>query len=363
MEKTKEKMRFCKFFLFVFFILLIGNISALANESQAKNALDQAKADIMEMTEKEIPVERVNEIYDDAYQIYSAQMLLDKRNLASSNYNVVVGYADEISLIKEVSIEAHDDLEIFIDKFEELNESTDFSEFEEDYNNIVSSFDDERFEDTIVLIDKGYVTMNEIQSSQTATRIFYNTVTQSIRTFLINYWIWILAFISAGIIILLIFWKTIVSINIRRKLRNLEIQKKTVNGLIQKLQKSYFKTRKISETEYRIKVKKYEELLRDIERRTMVLREDIFKKRKEGKLDTKNKGDKKIINKLEDVEKIDREKFKDKEVEPVGKPSKKKSKKKVVKKKLVKKNSKKRTTKKKPVKKKTAKKVVKKRKK
>lgn len=273
-----------KFFLFLFLILFLGNVHALSNESvQAKNALENAREDIWEMQEKNIPVNRVNESYQDALQIYSAQILLEERN-RNADYDVIIEYTEEINNIKEVAIQAKDELKLFVEKYEELSQDTNFSEFEEQYNSTINSFYDERFEETLFMINEGYEKMMEIHSSQTATKVFYLTTTKTLKNFFLNYWIHIIIFIFGVSVVIFVLWNRIVWIRIKRKLHHFEVQKKTVNGLIKKLQKAYFKTRKISETEYRIKVQKYEELLREIERKTMVLREELYKKKNNDRL-------------------------------------------------------------------------------
>ena len=67
------------------------------------------------------------------------------------------------------------------------------------------------------------------------------------------------------------------------KFNHLMTQKKALNTLIQNMQKSYFKTKKLSETEYTIKLKKFKELIRDIDRQVMVLKEEIFKTKRRKK--------------------------------------------------------------------------------
>jgi len=67
------------------------------------------------------------------------------------------------------------------------------------------------------------------------------------------------------------------------KFNHLMTQKKALNTLIQNMQKSYFKTKKLSETEYTIKLKKFKELIRDIDRQIMVLKEEMFKVKKKRK--------------------------------------------------------------------------------
>ena len=67
------------------------------------------------------------------------------------------------------------------------------------------------------------------------------------------------------------------------KFNHLMTQKKALNTLIQNMQKSYFKTKKLSETEYTIKLKKFKELIRDIDRQIIVLKEEMFKVKKKRK--------------------------------------------------------------------------------
>jgi len=69
----------------------------------------------------------------------------------------------------------------------------------------------------------------------------------------------------------------------RMKFNHLMTQKKALNTLIQNIQKSYFKTKKLSKTEYTIKLKKFKELIRDIDRQIMVLKEEMFKTKRRKK--------------------------------------------------------------------------------
>ena len=65
------------------------------------------------------------------------------------------------------------------------------------------------------------------------------------------------------------------------------MQKKAIKGLIKELQETYFKSKRISETEYKIKLKNYEGFIRDIERQIMVLKEEMFKMNKKAKSNLK----------------------------------------------------------------------------
>lgn len=79
------------------------------------------------------------------------------------------------------------------------------------------------------------------------------------------------------LLLLLIFWNALKRLKQRIELNNFIVQKKAITGLIKEIQNNYFKSKKISESEYRIKLKKFKELIRDIDRRVMLLKEEIFK--------------------------------------------------------------------------------------
>jgi len=127
------------------------------------------------------------------------------------------------------------------------------------------------------LIDKAYTKISEIQASQTALNLFYSTTTRSIKNFLIKHWLKLLVSFIAIALFLIIFWKGISRIGLRIKLNHLILQKTTIKKLIKEMQFAYFKKQTISDLEYKIRLKKFTELIRDIDRKTMLLKEEIFK--------------------------------------------------------------------------------------
>ncbi len=252
-------------------------ITKPSNESiQAKESLNQAKKDISEMTEKNIPIKRVNETYYEALQLYSAQSALEEK-ASKADYRRIIEYVSEINSIKKISIEANDELKIFIEAYKNARKNTNLSEMQEEYNQILLSFNEERFEETLKLIKDGYDRISEIQSSQTAIKLFYISTQKTIKNFLAKYGLKIVVIICISLIILLIFQDRLKKLKRKRKFNNLTIQKKAINHLIEDMQKSYFKTKKLSETEYNIKLKRFKEFIRDIDRQLMVLKEEMFK--------------------------------------------------------------------------------------
>ena len=285
--KSRYKILLLAILIGVLFLIFIQSSLAFSttqsNESiQAKESLAQAEKGIFEMMEKNISINRVNETYQEALQLYSAQFALEEKG-SKANYKLIIEYVSEIGSIKENALEANDELKIFVETYQDAEKTTNLSEMQDDYNNILASFQDERFEDTPTLINQGYDRISEIQSSQTALNSFYLATSSTIKNFFRENWLRILIILSLTLFFVLIFWNNLKKLRMRMKFNHLMTQKKALNTLIQNMQKSYFKTKKLSETEYTIKLKKFKELIRDIDRQIMVLKEEMFKVKKKRK--------------------------------------------------------------------------------
>ena len=258
----------------------MAEIAKASNESiQAKELLNQAEKDILEMASKNIPTLRVNETYGEALQLYSAQIAFEEKG-GKADYKLITEDVSKIDLIKKDALEANDELEVFKKDYENANKEVNLSEMQGEYDQIILSFNQERFEDTLVLINKGYDRISEIQSSHTVVNAVYLVTSKTLKKFFIENWMRIIVTLAVVFLLLLIFWNALKRLRMRIKLNNLIMQKKSINELIKKMQGDYFKTKKISETEYNIKLKFYEEFIRDIDRQIMMLREEMFKREK-----------------------------------------------------------------------------------
>ena len=225
---------------------------------------------------RNIPINRVNESYQDAVQLYAAQTALE-RTSKKADFNLVIRYATNVNDVKKIAFKADDELKIFLENYNSISEEVNLSEMDEDYNAIINSFNSERFEDTLELIDVGYERLSEVQSSQTTIKLFYSATSRSVKVFLKDNWLWLVTSFIATLLFLLIFKTALSKLQTLRKMKHLDLQKNTINYLIKNLQKSYFKTKKTSELEYRIKLKKFNEMILDINRQIPLLKEEMIK--------------------------------------------------------------------------------------
>ena len=83
-------------------IFLINIVFALSNESiQANKLINQAEKDITEMQLRNIPINRVNESYQDAVQLYAAQTALE-RTSKKADFDLVIRYATNVNDVKKI---------------------------------------------------------------------------------------------------------------------------------------------------------------------------------------------------------------------------------------------------------------------
>ncbi len=264
-------------FLTLLVLVIVPSVSALSNESiQAKKLLDQAKQDILQMQSRGIPITRANETFQEGLQLYAAQVALEEKS-RTADYKLVNSQALTVSQIKDTAIKADDELRVFQEAYNEASRDVNLSEMSGLYDDIQRSFKEERFEDTLQLIDQGYAKMSEVQASQTAAKVFARAISGTLTNFFKENWRYIASIGGAIIILIIFFWRTILKVRVKLKINNLNLQKKTLSNLIKKLQTDYFKLGKISETEYKVKSEKFKEMIRDIDRQIPLLKEEMLK--------------------------------------------------------------------------------------
>ena len=257
-------------------VISLTNFSyALSNQSmQAKEKLAQAGSAIEELIVLDIPIKRVNETHQSAKQIYEAQLNYE-RIYRNADYKLVIEYVDEILSIKEMAIKASDELKIFLEFYNESAEKTDLSEMDEEYTEIISSFEEERFEETINLVDLGYDTISDVETSQTTINAFRDATTRTLKNFFKENWIKLLIGLGAAIILFMIFKTSLKIYLVKRKKKHLKLRKATIEDLIKELQRGYFKDNTVSQLQYQTRLNKFEEMVRDINRQLPLLDEQM----------------------------------------------------------------------------------------
>ncbi|MCD4760185.1 hypothetical protein K8R33_04845 [archaeon] len=327
----------------LFVLLLILPINLAENQtSDIQQKFLEAEDMISELSLNGFNIQRVNDTYKAATQIYEVQKKIKNEN--NRDYDLILKYLGEITELNDQAYKAKDEIEyvyLLYDDIKEKNPQINLSEASSLLADMEFEFENEVYDEAYDLAKQSYSKLIEIEGKQTALNLAYQATTKTIKSFIVNNWIIILIVFVAGGISFFIFKNRFIYYRTKHKINKLEIESKVLESLIAKAQKEYFEGGTISEATYRIRTKKFSELTRDINRQLPLLREELVKRKKE-ELEDHKSGKKKIkktkglFKKLEETKKRNKS-LKERLFRKKKKVVKKKPKKKLVKKKVVKK--------------------------
>ncbi len=277
------------FLLIIYFVLILGFVSA-QNENTKENAelsLSNITKLMQEMNLSGFNVLRINDILKDTRQIYDVQIILKTKG-RKTDFSRVFQYEEEVSRLKELAFQAKDELFSLEKSLEKLKEQgIDVSEGEKIIQEVKQRINNEEYEKAVELAESAREKIAEIESSSTGLKIFYRATKRTLLDLLKENYIGILSGVFILVLMYVLFRKRIMRFLIKRKIKKLELRKSNLKKLIQETQKQYFQDGAISEGIYNIRVKKFAELTRDIERQVPLLEEELAKLKEVG--DKKNK--------------------------------------------------------------------------
>jgi len=258
---------------------------ALGNSSsydEASICLNSSFKILDDMHEKNLSTKRINEILDTAQQIFNAQkIMIEAGKNKTGDFSGVLLRCDEIVKLHTDAINALDQY-IALKRFanEALTSDINMSEVNTVFYEIELEMQNERYDEALVLIDKGYSKISEIKASHTTLNLFYDATKNSVGRFFQRNWKPIAVFLSLIFLLFLAYRMQISKWLVKRKIKKLELRKDTLRNLIMEAQKEYFGLGKISEGIYHVRTVKFAELIRDIERQIPLLKEDLARMEK-----------------------------------------------------------------------------------
>jgi hypothetical protein len=284
-RKEEERKRFIVRFLFGIFI--IGSLlwavdfsQAYSNESiEAKICLNESLQIIYDMGGAGFNTIRVNDTYYLAEQTYLSQIVAEDKN-QFGEYRTILEKCKQIKDIKIKALQNKDELRVLEERINETSKNKDanLTEVLESFKRASQEFYDERYEQSLVLIEETYQKISEAESSAAQAKVFYVAASKTLGNFFIKSWWIILIVIVVLLAIYFITKSRIEKFLIKRRIKRLGIEEKVLKDLIAKTQKDYFEKGIVSEGNYNIKMKKFSELIRDIHREVPLLKEELEKR-------------------------------------------------------------------------------------
>ena len=259
-----------------------------ANASLELNSsicLNDSQIIIANMANENFSIKRINDTFNDAGIIFNTQLSLKLKNRAY-DFNSVLASCNEIKKIYTDAITSRDQIGSLMKFYNDsISSGMNTSSIDAILTEINGEMRDERYEKVSPLVDKAYAEIINVQSTYTSLNVFYQSTARGFKAFLlaknklfqIKNWQVILIFLFILITVYWIYRLKIHKVLINNKMEKLQIRKKTIKDLVMKTQRNYFQYGKISESDYNIKVKKFAELIRDIDRQIPMLQEELAK--------------------------------------------------------------------------------------
>lgn len=264
----------------VLLILLcsLGIVAAEVNLTQQQKAeicLNEAIGSIQDLSSYNISVVRFNDSLTKAQDLYNAQIIIESKK-GRPNYETTISYCNQISSLKRVAVEAIDSRRVFLVFYKDtLDSNMNTSSVDYIIAQINAEIDGERYENVGALIDQGYNEISKIKSEQTALALAYSVAAKGVGGFIINNWIWLVSIVILLLVFYMLYRVRIALWLLNRKMTSLLLRKDTLKKLMSEAQRDYFQYGKIPESEYRIKIKNFGELVRDIDRQIPLIQQDI----------------------------------------------------------------------------------------
>jgi hypothetical protein len=238
----------------VVIILLISVSIVEAQEVQEKDALDaisQAEKDMQEMQEMGFGVVYVNDTLIEA-----------KRALEDKDYALVLEKAGAIGERKERAYIISDSLRALELRIEEVGKmGLNTTEAEENLIEASITFQNENYDEAEEAIFQGNKNLYAVEAEYTLLKARYNAARDNIISYLQRH----RQDISIAAILLLVIglvsYNKIRTVMLKRRLRDLELEKEVLVDLMKKAQIDYFQTGAISKGAYDIKMGKYNEMM------------------------------------------------------------------------------------------------------
>jgi hypothetical protein len=272
---------------FLFLVLLLSFSFVISEDYEEGETslvglrLVEAGAAINELKLDGFNTQRVEDLFKAATQIFESQSEIN--NEKNRDFTLVEQYVDEILDLKDQAYITRDEVEYVYSFYDEIlleNEGINISDTDEILTEMQFEFDSERYEEAYELAGEAYSALAEIEGQYTALNLAYKATAKTLKNFLVNNWLKLTIIFFVLIFLYFIFKNRILYYRTKYKITRLMHESGVLEELIKKTQFGYFEAGTLSESAYRIRVRKFSELMRDINRQLPLLKEQIARTRK-----------------------------------------------------------------------------------
>jgi hypothetical protein len=259
--------------IFLVSFALLASPALSQTYDEAQKALDASERTIAEMQAQNFSVLLANDTLQEAMQIFAAQELMNKSG-GKADYSIVIAKTNAIESIKASALNAYDELVALEKTLDELPES-DRQAVSQYFEEARAEFYNERYDNVKGKVDAVYQKISEQQALNTKIAAMLDASRRNIVGFFSANWMYIAAAVVVVVLVAMVFTNRFLRYRIAKKMRVLTMEKSVITELMKDTQRMYFEQAKISDDMYKVRIDKFEELMRDIDRQLPLLREEL----------------------------------------------------------------------------------------
>ncbi|MEM4709502.1 MAG: hypothetical protein QXT97_00745 [Candidatus Diapherotrites archaeon] len=241
----------------------------------SKQEIKEIETKIKEIEDKGISTSRIKDLLSIAkisldYAIEYATYTKENPDLSQYRQRM-----KELKKVIELGLIAKQELEMLEKRIEEAkNENIDTSILEDFYKKAEQEFIDERFERTLEIISQTDQKIVEIATQKARKEAIYEAAASNLVNLIKTYQNEIIIAILLPLLISFIFRQQLKKIQLKARIKSLELEKEILNKEKKKAQSDYFEKGILSESTYKSKMQVYSDMERDITRELALLKEE-----------------------------------------------------------------------------------------
>ncbi|MEK6984265.1 MAG: hypothetical protein AABX33_06850 [Nanoarchaeota archaeon] len=277
-------------------------------QETALNAILQAEKDLQEMQEAGFGVvwandtlieakkyfegenytallEEIEKINDTIKKEKAKELLITAQKIigVSVDYKRVLELTESINERKTRAFEINDLLrasQLRVDEFK--LQGLDTSEAEEILSDAISEFENERFENIDALLENADKKLIELSAETTLVKTIYRAGRENTAVFIKEHYKALLLLLGSLLIIAILLYNRIMIAILKRRIKDMKVEKMVLEELMKKAQSDYFAKGDITKQTFAIKMEKYKERFAELNQKLPVA-ETLLEKRLKSK--------------------------------------------------------------------------------
>jgi len=169
----------------------------------------------------------------------------------------------------------NDDLEALSGRMAAADAGADLASTKSLYAEAAREFKDGRVERAKTLINQAYDEVTSAESQAVHSRTIGESARRTIENFLADNWKTIAYAALALLVIFFLFQKQIRKAMVNARMRALLRERGVIESMLKSLQRDYFEKKNVTDLTYRVKTKKYGDIIRNINRQLPLLKEEL----------------------------------------------------------------------------------------